>query len=359
MSQAKDDSVAFIHYLRAVAPLFVLWAHLAGWWLTGYSETWAPLDWSRDYIIKPLHLYQDGGHMGVILFFIISGYVISLNALKATRYSFLVKRVLRLFPTLALATFLMWAAHQIGPMLGVNEPMGSTAVTPLEYLRSLLLIPSIPYAITVTWSLFPEIVFYGLVIVVIPWLRDRPLVTSWALLAMAVVGSQAFRFLPLPYSFGPALSFLPFFIFGRALFLIHTRSVKVMPAVAVGAAAYALFLLNVMTTTPGFITQSWTSYAVATALFLAAMAWSPRSAPKSVRFMADISYPLYLLHVPIGFLTLNLLAVTELNYTWRFCIATAVVVCASWLCFTFVDKPSQEYARKLAGRRWRPIPVVS
>lgn len=359
MSQIKDDGIAFIHYLRAIAPLFVLWAHLAGWWLTGYSQTWWVLDWYRLLIVRPLDLYQDGGHMGVILFFIISGYVISLSALRETRISFFIKRVFRLLPTLVLATFLMWAAHQIAPRLGVNVPMGSVATTPLEYLQSLLLIPSIPYAITVTWSLFPEILFYGLVIAVIPWLRDRPITTSWALLALAVLGAQAFRFLPLPYSFGPSLVYLPFFIFGRALFLIHSRPWDKLQAIAVGIAAYALFILNVVTTTPGFIAQSWSSYAVATILFVGAMMWSPKTAHPVARFMADISYDLYLLHVPVGFMVLNILDQTGLRFSIRFAIATAVVIFASWLCFKFVDKPSQAFARRLVSLRLRPLATVS
>src|SRR5690242_4776168 len=32
--------IHFIHLLRAIAPLLVLWSHLSGYWLYTYSQTW-------------------------------------------------------------------------------------------------------------------------------------------------------------------------------------------------------------------------------------------------------------------------------------------------------------------------------
>jgi peptidoglycan/LPS O-acetylase OafA/YrhL len=68
----------FIHMLRGIAPLMVLWAHLVFYWLVAHNiNTWSGSGPWYYWVVSPFHLYQNGGHLGVVIFFLVSGFVIT------------------------------------------------------------------------------------------------------------------------------------------------------------------------------------------------------------------------------------------------------------------------------------------
>lgn len=76
----KKEFFQFISLLRGFAALLVVWSHLVGWWLNANKlESPYQYYWENT-IVKPFHLYQNGGHLGVVLFFLISGYIIMANS---------------------------------------------------------------------------------------------------------------------------------------------------------------------------------------------------------------------------------------------------------------------------------------
>jgi peptidoglycan/LPS O-acetylase OafA/YrhL len=78
------------------------------------------------------------GHLGVGIFFLVSGFIISHVAEKETRAEFVVKRVLRIWPTLTIAVFLMWLLKSL---FGATPYGGfSTATSFGEHLRSAALL---------------------------------------------------------------------------------------------------------------------------------------------------------------------------------------------------------------------------
>src|SRR3954466_13529589 len=97
------EEIAFIHFLRGIAPLFVLVAHIPGWWLLEKQQVWLPFELYKDLIVSPLHLFQHGGHFGVVLFFLISRFIISYVAETEGRSEFCIKRFFRLTPTILIA----------------------------------------------------------------------------------------------------------------------------------------------------------------------------------------------------------------------------------------------------------------
>jgi len=95
------------------------------------------------------------GWIGVQLFFVLSGFVISASAENANASVFLKKRAIRLFPALWLSAALALAVRAAwGEALPDLFP---------SFLRAIVLSPQGPYIDGVVWSLVIEAVFYVLV----------------------------------------------------------------------------------------------------------------------------------------------------------------------------------------------------
>src|SRR5258708_34516790 len=96
------------------------------------------------------------GWVGVEVFFVISGFVITNSAIRVSPMQFLTGRMLRLYPavwTCATATFAalyLIAGDPISILLG-------------PYVKSLLLLPRVRWIDGVYWTLVVEISFYALV----------------------------------------------------------------------------------------------------------------------------------------------------------------------------------------------------
>jgi peptidoglycan/LPS O-acetylase OafA/YrhL len=126
------DKIVFIHLLRAAAVLLVLWAHLGGWWLSASGTSSAIQTKWIDYICRPFRLYQDGGHLGVLLFFLVSGFVITHVSLKESRFEFALKRIFRLTPALAIALATLPAIAYLSQRMDIPPTMGNESN---DYIR--------------------------------------------------------------------------------------------------------------------------------------------------------------------------------------------------------------------------------
>lgn len=66
----------------------MLWDHLVATWLDRNLVSWEPLNAMRAYLVKPLGNIQDFGFVGVALFFLISGFIITHVATSESRRQF-------------------------------------------------------------------------------------------------------------------------------------------------------------------------------------------------------------------------------------------------------------------------------
>jgi len=101
----------FISILRAVAALLVVWDHLAGFGTDQNKVNWEPLNLMRSYINTPLGIIQDFGFLGVVLFFVISGFIITHVAQRESRLEFAIKRVFRIYPPFILSIIIIVLAE--------------------------------------------------------------------------------------------------------------------------------------------------------------------------------------------------------------------------------------------------------
>ncbi|MER8431768.1 acyltransferase family protein [Mesorhizobium caraganae] len=336
MQQASNNSsrLASLDLLRLVAALAVVAFHylfrgpITGDVDVGYAAA------------APFAIY---GYLGVSVFFLISGFVITWSAEGRTWQEFAVARFVRLYPGFLVCMTVTFVVLSIA-----DDPRFPTNVS--TYAANLTMFARAfhrPSMDGVYWSIMLEIVFYS-------WIALLMLAGAfqrWKLAIVAIwlavsagnelfLGSMAIRVLFIT-------DYAPFFAFG-----ILTQQI-----VAKGRSPAALILLAV-----AFLVSCQTirfdhgwmlehhgvaiSYpalfaakAVVFGIFVGAILIRSMVTPsKTVLMLGGLTYPLYLLHQYIGYISLN--ALTPLvgkNAAFFLVVATALL--ASFVIWRFIESP--------------------
>ncbi len=242
------------------------------------------------------------GAYGVQLFFMISGFVILLTAQRSKRPSdFLIARASRLYPT-------YWVSLSITLLFILISGYAAVAVTPSQVavnytmLQRYFLVENVDKSY---WTLAVELVFYGLMMVLLMATRNRlterlisRLVLVWLPVSVAVswwVGREAPNLLDKILLNVTIAEYAPLFCAGMLLYLSRgdgTLRPLVFPA-GLAAAVNATLLHSLY---DGLIVA-----VVFVAFTLVVSVPSvPWLAKGPLRFLGAISYPLYLLHQVIG-----------------------------------------------------------
>lgn len=357
---------AFIHALRGVAAMLVVWSHLSGLWLLEHQRTSALQDVWQVFVVAPLHIFQNGGHLGVVLFFLISGFIITHTSLRESRREFAVKRSMRIFPPLAVATLvsgllLLVAMATNTRLTGVN---GGDA---LHWISSLVLVDGfLPggRALDVTWTLVIEVVFYLLTLGLLALSRQRPVVGT-VVMAIAWIGLVLITaWIPATKESGLSglIVYVGFLVLGRAIYLGYSRALRPWLAVALSAAVLVAFLALTEVFSPGFLLApgGWVgyepvvSYGYAIVIFVGLMLIAPKRTVQPFTLLGDVSYSLYLLHLPVGITVLNILDGFGVPESVNSVIAIVVAVAVSWVSWRFVEMPFQRLARRWLHRGDKP-----
>jgi len=357
--QPSDERYAFIQALRGIAAMLVVWSHLGGFWLLENQED-SPFQraWSA-VVVQPLHLYQNGGHLGVVTFFLISGFIITHASLRESRKTFFIRRVLRLGPPLLVATaiaavLLVVAQATNTVLLGVRG--GGVG----HWLASTILVDGFlpgDRALDVTWTLVVEVAFYALTFAALRTTRLNPLRASWVLIGVWLALCLVMFALP-DGALGKnhwVLFYVGFLLVGRAIYFWSRGIIRPLDAALQGALVLLLYCLFTEAVVPGFLLKpgGWggvepvVSYAIALLAFILLLRAAPRRAVQPFEFFGNISYSLYLLHLPVGITVLN--AFQRMGVaTWiGELVALLASVVVSWVSYRWIEKPSQRLARRL------------
>jgi peptidoglycan/LPS O-acetylase OafA/YrhL len=146
---ARGPRLAWLDALRGTAALWVVYQH-----------------WGAR-VLPRLHAVVfsvfDPGLYGVLVFFLISGYIVpaSLERTGSVR-TFWISRLFRLFPLFAVVIGITLALQLLGlpKLTGTEQNVGAAALSHLFMLNDLL---SVPNMVVVIWTLSYEMVFYLLV----------------------------------------------------------------------------------------------------------------------------------------------------------------------------------------------------
>ncbi len=332
-----------------------------------------------------------GGLIGVQLFFVISGYLIMRSALGETLAGYAVRRILRIFPC-------YWIVVLTVTLLSPRVSLGLVHQEPLAFVANLLALshwwpPSLQFfdVTTVSWTLSIELAWYLLAPLLAWWLGSCGtgagrwlgmgatallLSSGWVLAAqgghldavfapgIAAAGvSPVNGFMRFAYIVNAAPAQLVFFVAG-ALVLRFEVLLRSLPT--------AMLALAILATVP--VVERWNaalglhpsfvSGIGLTALFVLAIGAAreaDRNPSKPVAWsllvagltrLGRISYPVYLVHVPVLVAALALLPEREGTSSWPAAVlAIPVTLALASLLHHAVERPGIALGRRLSARR--------
>lgn len=300
------------------------------------------------------------GQAAVLLFFIVSGYVMVIASRGATGrvgaiWPFWRRRLIRIMPPYWIATFVLAA---------VFLTVQSQPVDPVQFLKSLVLLPywppdgglrPVPF-LWVGWTLFYEMVFYA-VFGLFLGLRRR-----WGLAAtVGVLGALVLAGTMVPPDNAPlfALTRPAVLMFLPGVALAQWRSMGgSMPGWLRAALLVAAVPVAILIPAPTNIEAMGIDYLIwsglTAGLVAGAVLGGPLALParRSIIAAGDMSYALYLLHVPVAWFWLW--AWGQLPFfdagPWDFFLsALAASLLAASLFHTWIERPLTQALNRLAA----------
>ncbi len=323
--QAPNQRIGVINALRAFAAIFVAWGHF----VTGQG--------------KYLSLSGKYGYLGVHIFFVISGFVIPWS-LYRSRYAlrdyprFLLKRNMRLYPPYlaSIAVTVLATNFIMAPLLHLPR-LTVTAQSLLLHFAYLNDVARVPWISVVYWTLAIEFQWYLLVGLMFPLLVTRNRLVRLAglagmMLTYFAVGNDRLIFHSIP------IFLVGVFVFQYRMGLIGLRAMVGLIAVMVLAMIGPIgWIVAGVSVTTGMV-----------------IAFSTFHNPAADR-VGDVSYSLYLLHLPIGVTLIGCLS-HWLPYSGSYMVVLDVVGLAAcglvaWIMYQLIEKPSQEMSSAIRFKR--------
>jgi peptidoglycan/LPS O-acetylase OafA/YrhL len=297
----------------------------------------------------------DVGTQGVPIFFVISGFVMSITTQPLARregaaWQFATTRLIRIVPLYWALNFLKLVQVLTVPALAFAKP------DLLNVLASLLFIPArnahgeIEAFYGVGWTLNFEMFFYALFAFALAC-RVRPILLAGAVLpcfsALSLIKTDTW-----PSFFFLANPLLLDFVWGMVIAEAHMRGVKIansLSAIAIGIGLAGIFVW------PKFpLLGLQYALLVGGIVFLEPLLGA--RIPRLVRFGGDASYSLYLVHPTVGVAIAVLLSHTRVSSPLIYVVVICVSSCLAAACtYIFFERPVTRFLRaKLLSDREKP-----
>ncbi|WP_446684928.1 acyltransferase family protein [Lentzea indica] len=343
---------------RAVGALLVFYSHIAAQWVGKRDEKSAFFDTLNAVSSDPFHMSLQGiGEVAVPFFFLVSGFVVTPIALRHGQVRFGLNRLSRVYPPMIFTVLLTALLITVGGGLlatGQSQTISAWTLFTNSVLVNYLIFPQV-VLVGVAWTLIVEVIFYVLLILLIPVLR------RWVWLALAIELTFVFVVLMSRAQFGKSwslfavnVSYLPIPIIGQIIWATTTKRIPLWLGGLYTAGAWSLYVLGDALKL-GRVDNSYSlALAIAVLCFLLGLFAEPRLRERKFWIaLSERSYSIYLLHGLVAFAMLDLLrpAVPLLPAV---VIAVAITFGAVELSYRFVEKPSHKLARKLSKPKLRP-----
>jgi peptidoglycan/LPS O-acetylase OafA/YrhL len=323
--------ISVINALRAFAALAVAWGHFVagqGKWL-GLSGKY--------------------GYLGVDIFFVISGFVIPWS-LHRTRYGFrdyprfLLKRNVRLYPPYlaSIAISILATNFIIVPLFKIPHMTvtGRDLLLHFTYLNDIF---KVKWVNVVYWTLAIEFQWYLLVGLVMPLLASR---NRWA--RFLTPTAMVLSYWAIPHD-RLVFYYLPIFLIG--VFVFQYRAEIIGRYEMFG---FVAVMVMAMARNTGYLAPL---VGVPTGMLIAFSTFHSQLMDR----LGDVSYSLYLIHLPIGVSLIGMMSHWIPYSSWFLgvldAIGLAACVWAAWIMYQFIEKPSQEMSSAIKfARRPEPAP---
>jgi peptidoglycan/LPS O-acetylase OafA/YrhL len=361
-----SHKVAFANTLRGVAALSVLVNHYFGvFWLARdavegminaptLSLTASPTPTSFLWINTIP--YFNWGAYGVALFFLISGFVIPFSLSKISWKGFLINRFFRLVPTYFVGFGVSLLAIYISssyfsrawPFLTQEVLLHS-----IPSLRDLTLSKPID---GIVWTLEVEIKFYLICALLIIWFRQKSLKVFLAPLLIfviaLVVNKKMLGMDEAHWQAGATFmlesQYVIYMFIGVLFHFLHIKRIDAYKA-TIGISLFCLLFCIEWSIGPfgGSFILAW-SYLFALVTFTLAFNFSrPFNGNSFFNYFANISYPLYVVHGVLGYVSLRIMLENNINIALSLTLTIITSLLVAWLIHILVERPTQALGKSL------------
>lgn len=316
----KEKNIKWVYWIRALATILVLYGHLinVGTWATNITGIVSEKnEFLLPFLPYELHsLYKfcaifsilntDIAAIGVFLFFLLTGYLTTMTREKYSAKNFMINKILRIFPmliiTIILTAILLYLSQ------GIVYPW-FYYVTNATLMYSFLQIPII---LGVLWFLVVEIIYY---IINVHFSKF-----SWRQVCYLDIITLVMILANISMKNGTISNFIYYFkyisiiMIGSIIYQVEKEEVhkRKMLILLLTQCVLSYGILNInkyyfedTTAYPHFMT-----FFVSLMLFMLFYVLSKliklklTKIHKIVKFISDISYPIYLIQLPVGFITM-------------------------------------------------------
>ena len=316
--------------LRGIAAMLVVLFHFT----TKYQELFGHS--------SSLKLAMPWGHLGVNLFFMISGFVIFMTlARTCTAADFLVSRFSRLYPAYWVAVGLTFGLTTLLGLPGKTVGIGA-ALANLSMVQGFF---KVPHVDGVYWTLEVELLFYAWALLTfkLGWLsRVHVLLALLFVLRLIYFGFEQFAHISLPYIAYRLLilQFIPWFAAGIMVFrLASGAGTRRRDLALLGAAVVVLAIVD---------SVGLAALAAACALLMwAAVRGSLKLLAHPVLvWLGAISYTLYLLHENIGWALIRRAEQANVEAHLAIALALGVSLLLATALTRWVEQPAMRWIRQ-------------
>lgn len=278
--------------------------------------------------LQPIPPGWNSGLIGVVLFFVASGFIIANvldTAYRGRPGAFLLNRATRLYPSLW-AALLLAVTILLVEQKDVMNHMSIRDWTPWDAVSAMLILPAYPLdhwgPLPNGWTLTVEAMFYVVAaasVFLLPRRRDALRIAGWIALGIYTVSMGLFRFMPEHPVF-----FVPFFVLGMAIYRGRTDigtaqdRYQAVAALILSIGSFGTFAFhfaqsptlprNIFDTlrhleivTTYRVAAPWLiCYLVMLGVFLLVLRVPLKGWLRKLDIAAgDLTYPFYLVHIPV------------------------------------------------------------
>lgn len=360
----KSSFIRAIEPLRAFAAFSVLMLHviyISNW--TDFPKT-GPLAWFW------------AGWLGVDIFFVISGFVVTMAAFRelevgeTPRLNFFIRRLARIAPLYFLSMAIYLIAVKSDPVKGGDAWF--QILTHISFTHNFF--PSSTGAINPpTWTIGTEMQLYLLVIALMAWLpRYRPWLFALAVFAVAI----ACRYVAYASNLGESDALLSHYTtqmpctvdnFGMGMVLAMLKQKGSLPQLgAIRSAIFFGIAVLGLVACQQILSAHWETYWTIwwlptffrsfAALFCALLVFTAITMPERLQnsipnlfvFLGQISYGIYLWHFIVIMLLLKYASLGRVAFLGSTLLLTVVMAAFSWY---FIEKPIVKATQQWLSKR--------
>jgi exopolysaccharide production protein ExoZ len=339
-----------LNLLRILASAVIVYDHFRGWFAFGQVR-WTFDENFTAHVLAPLGYDALIGALGVVIFFVISGLVITYAAYRVGPGRFLMHRAVRILPLMWVVLLIVWVLTLFGVKAGVTGSVDAGDLFANMTLANFF-VTGHPALDVVTWTLVVQIIFYLFVAATIPLLRRWPwLPPALAIALVAVLLSVVHDSTHANHTLRVVITFLPILFIGQLIGMVHLGKLHPLVGLAHGTVQWLMLVRADLTSdfTPAIPGYGRMVVCIALLVIVCCRLSGGLVAGRWVKAAADRTYAVFLVHIPVLYLTPHLLSTTT-GTTLAFFVAIAGTAVVADLLYRLVEAPGVRWYRKWENR---------